>query len=407
MARIKLAYIGGGSTRGAGTMASFIHNNGAEFDGSEVVLVDLDPDRLELIRTLAEKMARARGVDLTITATTDRKAALRDCDAVLSSFRPGGFGARAKDERIPLDHGVIGQETQGPGGFFMALRAIAVLKDICAEMEEVCPDAWLFNYTNPVNLVAEAVTHHSPIKCVSLCEGPIYFVDQMAGYAELDPAKLSATMVGLNHGCWSVEHTYDGEDAIPHIEAAWERRRDDPQLSTMGRRILHLRPSMGSIPAEYFMYYYFRDEIVSELAAKPTTRAEDIMGWAPDYWRHYEEQAETRRPAARPGPLARRHPRARARDRRDGRDLQRQGRGAPGQRPERRRRPCRLPGGPRRRDPGALQPGRHPAAPRGAAARTRPRPGRDAGRVPGAWRPRPRGRAGGAMPCARSPQTRS
>ena len=97
------------------------------------------------------------GVDLTITATTDRKAGLRDCDAVLSSFRPGGFSARP-DERIPLNHGVIGQETQGPGGFFMALRAIAILKDICAEMEEVCPGAWLFNYTNPVNLVAEAVT---------------------------------------------------------------------------------------------------------------------------------------------------------------------------------------------------------------------------------------------------------
>ena len=145
MARIKLAYIGGGSTRGAGTMASFIHNNGADFEGSEVVLVDLDADRLELIRTLAEKMARARGVDIAVTATTDRKAALRDCDAVLSSFRPGGFSARAKDERIPLNHGVIGQETQGPGGFFMALRAIAVLKEICTEMEEVCPGAWLFN----------------------------------------------------------------------------------------------------------------------------------------------------------------------------------------------------------------------------------------------------------------------
>ena len=108
-------------------------------------------------------------------------------------------------------------------------------------------------------------------------------------------------MVGLNHGCWSVEHTYDGEDAIPHIEAAWERRRDDPELSTMGRRILHLAASMGSIPAEYFMYYYFRDEIVSELAAKPTTRAEDIMGWAPDYWRHYEEQAKTDDPQLDPG----------------------------------------------------------------------------------------------------------
>src|SRR5204862_190180 len=161
MARIKLAYIGGGSTRGAGTMASFIHNNGAEFDGSEVVLVDLDPDRLALIRTLAEKMARARGVDLTVTATTDRRAAL-----------------------------------------------------------------------------------------------------------------------------------HDGEDAIPHIEAAWERRREDPELSTMGRRILHLGATMGSIPAGYFMYYYFRDEIVGELAAKATTRAEDIMGLTADYWRHYEEQAK-------------------------------------------------------------------------------------------------------------------
>src|SRR5437867_1833852 len=154
-------------------------HNGADFDGSEVVLVDLDPDRLELIRTLASRMAKARGLDIAVTATTDRRAALRDSDALLSSFRPGGFQARALDERIPLRHGVIGQETQGPGGFFMALRAIAVLKDICAEMEQECPGAWLFNYTNPINIVAEAITHHSPIRCVSLCEGPIYFVNEL------------------------------------------------------------------------------------------------------------------------------------------------------------------------------------------------------------------------------------
>ena len=201
MARIKLVYLGGGSTRGAGTMASFMAN-GSDFDGSEVVLVDLDPDRLELIRTLAEKMARARGLDIAVTATTDRRAALDGCDAVLSSFRPGGFAARVHDERIPLEHGVIGQETQGAGGFFMALRAITVLKDVCAEMEELCPNAWIFNYTNPVNIVAEAITHNSPIKIVSLCEGPIYFRDTIAESAGLDPALLDVTMVGLNHGCW-------------------------------------------------------------------------------------------------------------------------------------------------------------------------------------------------------------
>ena len=300
MARIKLVYVGGGSTRAAGTMASFLHN-GADFEGSEVVLVDLDPDRLALIRKLAERMAAARGLDISISATTDRRAALSDCDAVLSSFRPGGFQARALDERIPLDMGVVGQETQGPGGFFMALRAIAVLKELCAEMEEVCPDAWIFNYTNPVNLVAEAVTHHSPLRIVSLCEGPIYFVDHIARVAELDRSQLDATMVGLNHGCWSVEHTYRGADAIPAIEAAWERRRDDPALERHDARLLHLAATMGSIPAEYFRYYYFRDEIVAELAARPTTRAQDIMSWAPDYWRHYAEQAERDDPELDPG----------------------------------------------------------------------------------------------------------
>jgi 6-phospho-beta-glucosidase len=236
-------------------------------------------------------MAKARGLDIAVSATTDRVAALEGCDAVLSSFRPGGFAARVHDERIPLEHGTIGQETQGAGGFFMALRAIHVLKDVCAEMERVCPDAWIFNYTNPVNIVAEAITHHSPLKIVSLCEGPIYFTHEIAESAGLDPDRLQATMVGLNHGCWSVEHSYDGEDPLPRFEEAWERRSDDPSLEPQQRRQLQLAVHMGSIPADYFMYYYFRDEILAELRAKKTTRAEDILSWAPGYWRHYEEQA--------------------------------------------------------------------------------------------------------------------
>jgi 6-phospho-beta-glucosidase len=300
VARVKLVYLGGGSTRAAGTMASFMAN-GADFDGSEVVLVDLDPERLELIRTLATKMAAARGLDISVTATTDRRAALDGADAVLSSFRPGGFQARVQDEKIPLRHGVIGQETQGAGGFFMALRAINVLKDLCAEMEELCPGAWIFNYTNPVNVVAEAITHNSPVKVVSLCEGPIYFRDQVADAAGLDPGKLHVTMVGLNHGCWGVEQDYDGADPMPLLAEAWERRRDDATLDRVQRRQLQLAVAMGSIPADYFQYYYFTDEVLAEYRAKPTTRAEDILSWSGDYWRHYEEQARTDDPQLDPG----------------------------------------------------------------------------------------------------------
>ena len=299
MARIRMAYIGGGSTRGAGTMASFIHQ-GENFDGSEVVLVDLDPERLDLIRRLAERMVKARGLDIKIEATTDRRAGLTDCDAILSSYRPGGFAARVLDERIPLKHGVIGQETQGPGGFFMALRAIHAMQGILADVEDVCPDVKIFNYTNPVNVLAQAVTTHSDVPFVSLCEGPIYFTDQIAKAADLERDELETVMVGLNHACWSVQHEYKGADVMPLVAETWERRKDDPELSGALRRQLRIAAEMDAIPADYFQYYYCQDEVLAELQAKPTTRAEDILGWSTGYWEHYAEQAESDDPQLDP-----------------------------------------------------------------------------------------------------------
>ena len=299
MAGIRIGYIGGGSTRAAGTMASLIAQ-AENFAGSEVVLIDLEPDRLELIRTLAQRMAHDKGAELAVKATTDRRAGLQDCDAVLSSFRPGGFEARVLDERIPLAHGVIGQETQGPGGFFMALRSIHVMQQILADVEAVAPDARIFNYTNPVNIVAQAVTDHSDIPFVSLCEGPIFYPAELAEAVGLDPARLDVASVGLNHASWTVRHRYDGADVLPLLQEAWERRADDPALTGEARKMLRLATTMGALPSAYFQYYYFEREILAELQAKPTTRAEDILGWVPDYWRHYEEQARSDAPALDP-----------------------------------------------------------------------------------------------------------
>src|SRR5437763_3363026 len=203
MTRIKLAYIGGGSTRAAGTMASFVQQ-GENFNSSEVVLIDLHEEHLRIVQTLAQKMAHARGLDLTITYTTKRREGLQGCDAVLTSFRPGGFEARYLDESIPLKYGVIGQETQGPGGFFMALRSIYVMKSIIEDMEAVCPRARLFNYTNPVNIVSEAVTHHTYIPSVSFCEGPINGNREFAEMVVLNPEEREAVSLGLTHGSWSV-----------------------------------------------------------------------------------------------------------------------------------------------------------------------------------------------------------
>lgn len=295
MARVKIAYVGGGSTRAPGTVASFIRQ-AENFSGSQIVLYDLHPERLELVCRLAQRMAEARGVNLQIEATTDRRAALTDCDGVLSSYRPGGFEARYLDERIPLRHGAIGQETQGAGGFFMALRAIQVARGLVQEMEEVCPGAILFNYTNPVNIVAQAVVDHSPVRVVSLCEGPIVFPREIAELAGLEPGKVRAVMLGLNHACWSVEAEYDGQPLLPLLG----QKLAEGVADEWARRWISLAVHLDSLPASYMKYYYFEREMLADLGSKPTTRAEDILAAVPSYWGHYREQLEAPDPALDP-----------------------------------------------------------------------------------------------------------
>jgi 6-phospho-beta-glucosidase len=299
MARIKLTYIGGGSTRAPGTVASLIVR-GAAFSGSEIALVDLDPEHLAIVERLAKRMAAIRDLDLRITATTDRTEGLRDADIVLASFRPGGFEARVLDETIPLRHGVIGQETQGPGGFFMALRSIAVFQGLMADIERLAPRATLINYTNPVNIVSQAITHHSAIPTISLCDGPLNFPADIVRAAGLDPSRLDAVHVGLNHTGWTVRQQYDGDDVIDRIRTAAERLAATPSDDPRADRMVRLAATMGSLPAGYLDYYYFHRETLAEALAKPTTRAQDIVAQTPDYWRHYEEQSRADAPTLDP-----------------------------------------------------------------------------------------------------------
>lgn len=290
MARIKLAYIGGGSTRAAGTMASFI-DGGERFNGSEIVLIDTNSEHLPVIQRLAEGMARAAGLDLSFRTTTDRREGMADADAVLTSFRPGGFEARALDERIPLKHGIIGQETQGAGGFFMAMRTIAVMKEIVRDLADVAPSAVVFNYTNPVNLVAQAINDFTDIPIVSLCEGPIIFPRMIVEAVGLDPDKVSARMAGINHLCWSTEHSYDGGELWPILQEAYDRTVGRGGGNPEQLALVHLALVMESIPSQYFRYYYQRDEQLRHLGAIPRTRAEVILDSVPAIWGHYQEQA--------------------------------------------------------------------------------------------------------------------
>jgi 6-phospho-beta-glucosidase len=281
-------------------MAAFIHNHGTRFEGTEVVLIDLVPDKLDIVARIATRMAKVRGLDIRVRTTTDLREGLTDVDAVLSSYRPGDFEARVLDERIPMRHGVIGQETQGPGGFFMALRSIHVLKDVLAILDEVAPRARVFNYTNPVNIVAQAATMHSDIPFTSWCEGTYDFPKSLAAAARLDPSRMQARMIGLNHLSWAVESSYDGGDAMAAVRTAWEGMRDETGVDPHDRRFVELAVTMGAIPSEYLCHHYFHGEMLAELRAKPTTRAEDILSWVPGYWAHYTEQADRESPELDP-----------------------------------------------------------------------------------------------------------
>ena len=301
MASIKIAYIGGGSSRGAGTLASLIEQ-GENFDGSEVVLVDFNEERLALVKKIAEKMARHKAMRLTVTTTNDWREGIRDCDAILSSYRPGEFEARHLDESIPLKYDVIGQETQGPGGFFMALRSIHILKEIVEEADRLCPGVQIFNYTNPVNIVAQAVAKNSSVPIVSLCEGPIIFPGWLFSHAGLrDMKDLHANMIGLNHAGWSVSHDLDGRDPFPVLAEGYARKlKEEGGVETTGLKMVRLALDMQSIPADYYHYYYFKDETLAKLKAKSTTRAQDILKELPGYWEHYREQAEADVPVLDP-----------------------------------------------------------------------------------------------------------
>src|SRR5260370_14251352 len=138
----------------------------------------------------------------------------------------------------------------------MALRSIHVIRGIIEDMEAVCPGARLFNYTNPVNIVSEAVTHHTSIPTVSLCEGPIVANRDYAALVGLDPNRLEAVSIGLNHGSWSVRHLYDGQDLMPLLRDGYERLRREATAARADLPMLALACELGSLPTPYFPNFY-------------------------------------------------------------------------------------------------------------------------------------------------------
>ncbi len=294
--KAKIAIIGGGSPYCAGLMHSFVHY-AQNFQGCEIVLMDIDPDGLELIYTIGTKLFKHAEAKITLERTTNQKTAIDGADFVITAFRTGGMQARRFDEKIPLRHGLIGQETVGAGGFFYALRTIPVMAGIAATMEKIAPKAFLLNYTNPSNIVTEAITLSSGIQIIGMCDGPLHEIQHVAEAAGVGPMageRLYHRTVGLNHGNWTTAVWRNGVDVLPQIIAWSEQIAEQPMTPANYEHIMlaKLIATYRAIPSHYMHYYYFPELVLAFLQQKPTSRAEDIMQMLPALLNHYREEAK-------------------------------------------------------------------------------------------------------------------
>ena len=291
MQGLKIAVIGGGSVYTPELIEGFLVRR-EELPVHTVCLMDIDPARLEVVGGLVKRMICAAGAKIQVELTANRREALFGADFVITQLRVGGMAARIMDEKIPLKFGVVGQETIGPGGFANALRTIPVMLEIAREMEEVCPKAFLLNFTNPSGLVVEALLRYSGIRALGLCNVPVGMKYTIAGWLNVDPAKVELDYAGLNHLSWVRGVRIAGEDAFPWVfsEAITQAKKGNFPFSPA------LLEALGMIPSYYLRYYYHHDEVLAEQKQAPQTRGEEVQRIDSELLRLYADPKLVKKP---------------------------------------------------------------------------------------------------------------
>ncbi|MEZ4767978.1 MAG: 6-phospho-beta-glucosidase [Caldilineales bacterium] len=320
---MKVAVIGGGSSYTPELVKGFLDRFDT-FPLSELWLVDIDPQRLEIVGGFAQRMVAARGAPFAVRLTTDRRAGVAGAGYVTTQLRVGGMAARKRDEYLGRRHGLIGQETTGVGGMAKALRTIPVLLDLAADMRELAPGALLVNFTNPAGLVTEALTRHAPdVPAIGVCNVPItakmHILELLGRFASEDansasagdansvsagdansawrgiaPERAELKTLGLNHLSWHRGFSVDGKDVWPLvIEAtlAELRASDHPDWNP------DLIETLRMLPNYYLSYFYYTARKLAEQEKWPPSRAETVMQVEADLLAEYADPALTEPPA--------------------------------------------------------------------------------------------------------------
>ena len=220
----KIALIGAGSLIFCKTLLNDMFATPA-LSGSTYALMGPTLWKLEKMKTYADNIIQKNDLDAQVYCTTDRRDALKDADYVILMFQIGGLEAYTFDYEIPMKYGVdqcIG-DSMGPGGIFRCLRSAPVLMGIGDDMKELCPDAYLLNYVNPMGAVCTTLGRATDVKFVGLCHGVQTTLDLIAGYTDCEKDEIDFLCAGINHMAWFLKLEKEGKDLYPILKANMEK----------------------------------------------------------------------------------------------------------------------------------------------------------------------------------------
>jgi 6-phospho-beta-glucosidase len=235
--------------------------------------MDINAEKLALIGALCRHLVDRAGSPVSLTTTGDAHHALDGAAYIVTTIRVAEEQGRVYDERIALHHGVLGQETTGPGGFAMAMRSIPAILDYAGLAARLSPQAWLLNFTNPAGLVTQALHARGFARAVGICDGANQARMESARWLGIPPESLRAEVFGLNHLSWTRSLLREDKDILPGLLA------DDAFLAGTSQRMFapELVRSFGMWLNEYLYYYYYTERALAAIQADQLTRGEEVL----------------------------------------------------------------------------------------------------------------------------------
>jgi 6-phospho-beta-glucosidase len=277
---MKLTLVGGGGFR-VPLLYDGLLRRGNALGLEELVLHDLEEDRLDRIGAVLDGLVAAHGERLPFRPTTDLDDAVEGADFVFCAIRVGRLEGRVVDEGVPLSHGVLGQETVGPGGVCFALRTIPAMLELAETIARRAPRAWLVNFTNPAGVVTEAVRSVLGDRAIGICDSPSGLCRRVARALGADPARMAFDYAGLNHLGWLLAARDADGDRLPELLA------DDAALASFEEGRLFggdwLR-SLGMIPNEYLYYFYYQADTLEAIRESPRSRGAYLLEQQRDFY---------------------------------------------------------------------------------------------------------------------------